>query len=231
MGFLKKISNAAASNTSILNKVSEVLEDREVSLKNLAQKAASLLESKLDQDETLPQEQELTQQPSIQQPIQQAQSEAQVVSAMQSKMPVVPPTEEFSYYALIGNKQQGPYNEIQFKRLIDNEMVSPQTKVWQEGMPRWQVAMDVREVAMLFPQLAAAMQQQSVVATTPSTSSTSEKTYMVGVNGQQAGPYTITQLRQFVATGEFTPQVLVWSQGFANWDLAGNVPELSSLFM
>jgi len=142
----------------------------------------------------------------------------------------VPPPDGFFYYAMIGNKQRGPYNEIQFKRLIDNEMVSPQTKVWQEGMPKWQMAMDVREVAMLFPQLAAAMQQQSVAATTPQSSTAGQIAFMVYKDGQQAGPYTIDQLRQFAATGEFTQQVQVWTQGMAGWELAGNIPELAALF-
>lgn len=54
--------------------------------------------------------------------------------------------------------------------------------------------------------------------------------FMVSVNGQEAGPFTIAQLQQFVATGEFTPQVYVWTDGMPQWELAGNVPELASLF-
>ena len=54
--------------------------------------------------------------------------------------------------------------------------------------------------------------------------------FMVSVNGQEAGPYTILELQQFVATGEFTPQVYVWREGMPQWELAGNVPELANLF-
>ena len=54
--------------------------------------------------------------------------------------------------------------------------------------------------------------------------------YMIAVNGQQTGPYNMQQLQQMVQMGQFTPQTYVWKQGMAQWELAGNVPELASLF-
>ena len=54
--------------------------------------------------------------------------------------------------------------------------------------------------------------------------------YYVGVNGQQAGPFTVPQLTQLVQNGQLTPQSLVWKQGMAGWEQAGSVAELSSLF-
>lgn len=54
--------------------------------------------------------------------------------------------------------------------------------------------------------------------------------YMVSVGGNQAGPFSIEQLKQFVASGEFTRQTYVWKQGMDNWVEAGNVQELAILF-
>lgn len=54
--------------------------------------------------------------------------------------------------------------------------------------------------------------------------------YMIAVNGQQTGPYNIQQLQQMVLMRQFTPQTYVWKQGMAQWELAGNVQELASLF-
>lgn len=54
--------------------------------------------------------------------------------------------------------------------------------------------------------------------------------YMVSVNGQQFGPYNMQQLQQLVQNGQLTAQTYVWKQGMANWELAGNVQELSILF-
>ena len=54
--------------------------------------------------------------------------------------------------------------------------------------------------------------------------------YMVSANGQQFGPYNMQQLQQLVQNGQLTAQTYVWKQGMANWELAGNVQELSSLF-
>ena len=54
--------------------------------------------------------------------------------------------------------------------------------------------------------------------------------YYVAVNGQQIGPFTMPQLTQLVQNGQLTQQSLVWKQGMAGWEQAGNVAELSGLF-
>ena len=54
--------------------------------------------------------------------------------------------------------------------------------------------------------------------------------YNISVNGQQSGPFTWQQLQQMVQSGQITKDTYVWKQGMANWELAGNVQELSSLF-
>lgn len=55
--------------------------------------------------------------------------------------------------------------------------------------------------------------------------------YMIGVNGQQAGPFDWNQLQQLVQQGQLTQQTYVWKQGMANWEFAGNIQELQPLFM
>ncbi len=55
--------------------------------------------------------------------------------------------------------------------------------------------------------------------------------YMVGVNGQPAGPFDWSQLQQMVMSGQLTQQTQVWTQGMAAWAMAGQVQELQPLFM
>jgi hypothetical protein len=54
--------------------------------------------------------------------------------------------------------------------------------------------------------------------------------YMLAVNGQQAGPFGWAQLQQLVQQGQLTQQTFVWTQGMANWIPAGQVAELAPLF-
>lgn len=54
--------------------------------------------------------------------------------------------------------------------------------------------------------------------------------YMTSVNGQQYGPYNMQQLQQMAQAGQLTQQTYVWKQGMANWEMAGNVQELATLF-
>ncbi|MBQ9558523.1 MAG: DUF4339 domain-containing protein [Bacteroidaceae bacterium] len=54
--------------------------------------------------------------------------------------------------------------------------------------------------------------------------------YMVGVNGQQVGPCDWNQLQQMVQQGQLTHQTYVWKQGMPQWQMAGEVQELTALF-
>jgi membrane protease subunit (stomatin/prohibitin family) len=54
--------------------------------------------------------------------------------------------------------------------------------------------------------------------------------FHVAIGGQQAGPYDLNTLKQYLQSGQINRDTLVWKQGMANWTAAGQVPELSSLF-
>ena len=54
--------------------------------------------------------------------------------------------------------------------------------------------------------------------------------YMVSVNGQQSGPFNMQQMQQLVQNGQLNRNTYVWKQGMAQWEMAGNVAELSALF-
>lgn len=56
------------------------------------------------------------------------------------------------------------------------------------------------------------------------------QTFYVAVNGQQAGPFPLPTLQQQVHGGNLTRATLVWSQGMPNWQAAGEVATLASLF-
>lgn len=135
--------------------------------------------------------------------------------------PPSPPT--FSFYAMIENVQRGPYNEVQFKRLVDNGLADADTLVWKEGMDDWAPACEVKMMAKMFPQ----HQKQTSASTMPQMPQTG---YYVNVNNQRVGPFTVPQLQQFAQAGEFTAQMYVWCEGMAQWQVASSVAELEGLF-
>jgi membrane protease subunit (stomatin/prohibitin family) len=54
--------------------------------------------------------------------------------------------------------------------------------------------------------------------------------YYIAVNGQQQGPLSMPTLQQQVASGAIQRDTLVWKQGMAAWQPAGEVGEVASLF-
>jgi membrane protease subunit (stomatin/prohibitin family) len=57
-----------------------------------------------------------------------------------------------------------------------------------------------------------------------------EVQYFVAVNGQQTGPFPLSQLTQQAAAGQLTKESMVWKNGMAAWTAAGEVTELASVF-
>lgn len=54
--------------------------------------------------------------------------------------------------------------------------------------------------------------------------------FFVAMNGQQSGPYNMAQMNNLINSRQVTRQTYVWKQGMANWEMAGNVPELAQAF-
>lgn len=80
-------------------------------------------------------------------------------------------------------------------------------------------------------QMAQAMnnQQQQPSPTTPPPMPPQIQFFAV-INGQQSGPYDMNLIKQMILQNQITKDTLVWRQGMANWDTAGNVVELQSIF-
>lgn len=55
--------------------------------------------------------------------------------------------------------------------------------------------------------------------------------YHVAANGQATGPFDLNALKQMAATGQFTSESLVWKVGMAEWEKAGTIDELKSIFV
>jgi hypothetical protein len=64
----------------------------------------------------------------------------------------------------------------------------------------------------------------------PPPASEQNSTYYLSIDGQEWGPYGITELKSMVPTGQVTAETLVWKEGMADWAAAGTVRELRTLF-
>jgi hypothetical protein len=54
------------------------------------------------------------------------------------------------------------------------------------------------------------------------------RSWFYASNGQQQGPYPDIQLRDLIARGTVTADTLLWSEGMAGWQRAGEIPGLFS---
>jgi hypothetical protein len=56
----------------------------------------------------------------------------------------------------------------------------------------------------------------------------SDRSWFFASQGKQQGPYLEAQLREFIANGTVTAETLVWTEGMAGWQKAGDIPGLRS---
>lgn len=56
-----------------------------------------------------------------------------------------------------------------------------------------------------------------------------DRSWFYASNGQQQGPYPEAQLRDLIARGTVRADTLVWSEGMAGWQKAGEIPGLMSI--
>jgi hypothetical protein len=54
--------------------------------------------------------------------------------------------------------------------------------------------------------------------------------FHVVLNGAQAGPFGIDQLRTMISSGQINRATMVWKAGMANWAAADQQAELGALF-
>jgi hypothetical protein len=56
----------------------------------------------------------------------------------------------------------------------------------------------------------------------------SNRSWFFASGGQQRGPYPEAQFRELIGSGTVTAETLVWSEGMAGWQKAGDIPGLLS---
>lgn len=71
-------------------------------------------------------------------------------SQIPSMPPMPPQTPKIKVHLSVGGKQYGPFNYEQCEQMSKTGQLTPQTYVWMEGMPSWQPASQVEQIASLF---------------------------------------------------------------------------------
>ena len=69
---------------------------------------------------------------------------------MQQPINTPPPMPTAMYHLSVNGVQNGPYTMLQMQQLVQSGQLTRQTYVWKQGMPSWELAGNVSELAVLF---------------------------------------------------------------------------------
>lgn len=53
-----------------------------------------------------------------------------------------------------------------------------------------------------------------------------ENEYVIAVNGEQKGPYTISKLNEMIRCGEINIESYVWRSGMSEWKMIKDCPDI-----
>ena len=76
----------------------------------------------------------------------------------------------------------------------------------------------------------AELQRQAEAAQAQSQACGEQTQFMIGQNGQPAGPFSLEQMQELVGKGELMADSWVWYQGLDAWKRADELPLLAPLF-
>ena len=69
---------------------------------------------------------------------------------MQQSANTPPPVPNIMYHVSVGGAQSGPFTMQQLQQMAQTGQLTPQTYVWKQGMPAWDMAGNQPELAALF---------------------------------------------------------------------------------
>ena len=136
-----------------------------------------------------------------------------------------------TYTVLINGQQYGPLPVTELQLMAQAGTFTRETPVMRTGTSAWIQAGEVPELAAFVGRTSPSPQPAPAVSPPPAAPPLpSASRYTVAINGQQQGPYDMTQLQQLVQGGTLTRETLVWTEGMAQWAEAGTLQELMGLF-
>ena len=74
----------------------------------------------------------------------------QMVNAVNVQANTPPPLPTVQYFVSVNGQQSGPFNMQQLQQLAAQGQLNRQVYVWKQGMPNWELAGNVAELAALF---------------------------------------------------------------------------------
>ena len=126
-----------------------------------------------------------------------------------------PPPPQLQYHLNINGQNTGPVPLAQLKDMMASGQFTRASYVWKPGMPQWQAAGEIAELEALFA---------PVPPAPPDTA------WHLNINGQAQGPHDVSALQTLIRNGQLTADTFVWQAGMPQWQKAGEVSALASLF-
>lgn len=133
---------------------------------------------------------------------------------------------EVAIYAVIDNEQCGPYNEVQFKRLVDNGLVTSETLIWSQELPSWVKAGEVDVLRSFFATVSAPVVPEPIQVPVVEQK---EVQYYAKVDGEKHGPFNWNQFKRLADNDVINTETPVWHESLPSWICAKDLPELNGI--
>ncbi|GEM_PF-4631747 len=162
--------------------------------------------------------------PNLAPPVKPASRPKPAVQATKAQAPAA--VTKVAVYIEVSGHPQGPLDEEALADRVAAGQVTPETLVWMPGMQTWKAAREVPLVDRLLTEVNSKPGTAAVPPPLPG-SQPPAKTYYLGVQGRQEGPFTRQQVLEKLKTGALPPGTLVWHEGLKGWRPLAGLPEFA----
>ncbi|MDR0708009.1 MAG: DUF4339 domain-containing protein [Treponema sp.] len=122
------------------------------------------------------------------------------------------------YNVAVDNQPTGPFDMNELGQMAQKGRLTRESLVWREGLPQWEAAGNIPELASLFQTASASPQPAQP-----------QIRYNAAFNGISSGPYTLEELKSFAENRRLTGETLIWKEGASQWVAARSIPEVAAL--
>jgi hypothetical protein len=130
-----------------------------------------------------------------------------------------------SYYYAQNGQRHGPVPGARLKDLAAAGQLAQTDQICREGDTKWVMADQVKGLFAAEPEAVAVAEATAAEAPAPPRAAAGPR-FHYRHSGQQAGPVTLTQLKEFAAGGRLLPPDFVWQEGTKNWVPAARIDGL-----
>jgi len=154
---------------------------------------------------------------------------------MENTLTLLMQDKSLKWYAVVNSRPVGPLTAAEIAERLKAGELNFASHLWQEKQDGWMRIYEIQDFQCLLPSqpahsLIAEIQKAAQISPPPLSPKQKEelRTWYVYIDETQYGPFSDPEILTMIQAGRITANTYIWQKGFADWQLANNIPVWSA---